>query len=32
MTGLISPLGKDQREIMTDLLESVQTDRLQKLV
>ena len=30
MTGLISPLGKDQREIMTDLLESVQTDRLQK--
>ena len=30
MTSLISPLGKDQREIMTDLLESVQTDRLQK--
>jgi len=30
MNGLISPLGKDQREIMTDLLESVQTDRLQK--
>jgi hypothetical protein len=30
MNSLISPLGKDQREIMTDLLESVQTDRLQK--
>ena len=30
MNGLISPLGKGQREIMTDLLESVQTDRLQK--
>jgi len=30
MNDLISPLGKDQREIMTDLLESVQTDRLQK--
>ena len=30
MNGLISPLGKDQREIMSDLLESVQTDRLQK--
>ena len=30
MSSLISPLGKDQREIMTDLLESVQTDRLQK--
>ena len=27
---LIAPLGKDQREIMTDLLESVQTERLQK--
>ena len=26
---LISPLSKDQREIMTDLLESVQTGRLQ---
>jgi hypothetical protein len=30
MNSLISPLGKGQREIMTDLLESVQTDRLQK--
>ena len=30
MNSLISPLGKDQREIMTDLLESVQTERLQK--
>jgi hypothetical protein len=30
MNGLVGPLGKDQREIMTDLLESVQTDRLQK--
>jgi len=30
MSSLISPLGKYQREIMTDLLESVQTDRLQK--
>jgi len=30
MNSLISPLGKAQREIMTDLLESVQTDRLQK--
>ena len=30
MNELISPLSKDQREIMTDLLESVQTDRLQK--
>jgi hypothetical protein len=27
---LIAPLGNDQREIMTDLLESVQTERLQK--
>jgi len=30
MNELIAPLSKDQREIMTDLLESVQTDRLQK--
>ena len=30
INGLIEPLSKDQREIMTDLLESVQTDRLQK--
>ena len=30
MTDLVAPLSKDQREIMTDLLESVQTDRLQK--
>ena len=30
MNSLVAPLGKDQREIMTDLLESVQTDRLQK--
>jgi hypothetical protein len=30
MTDLTAPLSKDQREIMTDLLESVQTDRLQK--
>ena len=30
MNELVSPLGKDQREIMTDLLESVQTERLQK--
>jgi hypothetical protein len=29
MHSLVAPLGKDQREIMTDLLESVQTDRLQ---
>jgi hypothetical protein len=29
MNELISPLAKDQREIMTDLLESVQTNRLQ---
>ena len=28
MNELVAPLGKDQREIMTDLLESVQTDRL----
>ena len=30
MSDLTAPLSKDQREIMTDLLESVQTDRLQK--
>ena len=30
MNSLIQPLGKDQREIMTDLLESVQTERLTK--
>ena len=30
MNELIAPLSNDQREIMTDLLESVQTDRLQK--
>jgi hypothetical protein len=30
MNELVAPLSKDQREIMTDLLESVQTDRLQK--
>jgi hypothetical protein len=29
MNDLVAPLGKNQREIMTDLLESVQTDRLQ---
>jgi hypothetical protein len=29
MNNLVAPLGKDQREIMTDLLESVQTTRLQ---
>ena len=29
MHDLIAPLGKHQREIMTDLLESVQTNRLQ---
>jgi hypothetical protein len=29
MNGLVAPLGKDQKEIMTDLLESVQTERLQ---
>jgi hypothetical protein len=29
MNELIAPLSKDQREIMTDLLESVQTNRLQ---
>ena len=28
MNSLVSPLSKDQREIMTDLLESVQTNRL----
>ena len=27
---MIAPLGNDQRDIMTDLLESVQTDRLQR--
>jgi hypothetical protein len=30
MNGLIAPLSKDQKDIMTDLLESVQTDRLNK--
>ena len=30
LNELLSPLNKGQREIMTDLLESVQTDRLQK--
>ena len=30
MTDLTAPLSKDQKSIMTDLLESVQTDRLQK--
>jgi hypothetical protein len=30
LSELLSPLNKGQREIMTDLLESVQTDRLQK--
>jgi cobalamin biosynthesis protein CbiD len=30
INDLIAPLSKDQKEIMTDLLESVQTDRLQK--
>jgi len=30
INGLIEPLSKDQREIMTDLLESVQTEKLQK--
>jgi hypothetical protein len=29
MADLVSPLGKNQKEIMTDLLESVQTERLQ---
>ena len=29
LNDLVSPLGKDQKEIMTDLLESVQTNRLQ---
>ena len=29
LNDLVAPLGKAQREIMTDLLESVQTDRLQ---
>lgn len=29
MNELVGPLANDQREIMTDLLESVQTDRLQ---
>ena len=28
LNDLVSPLNKDQKEIMTDLLESVQTDRL----
>jgi len=28
LNDLVAPLGKDQKEIMTDLLESVQTDRL----
>jgi predicted transcriptional regulator len=30
INDLIAPLSKDQKEIMTDLLESVQTERLQK--
>jgi hypothetical protein len=30
INDLIAPLSKDQKDIMTDLLESVQTDRLQK--
>lgn len=30
LNDLVAPLSKDQKEIMTDLLESVQTDRLQK--
>ena len=30
MNDLIAPLSKDQKDIMTDLLESVQTDRLNK--
>ena len=30
LNELLAPLNKGQREIMTDLLESVQTDRLQK--
>jgi len=29
INALVQPLSKDQREIMTDLLESVQTERLQ---
>ena len=29
LNELVGPLSKDQREIMTDLLESVQTSRLQ---
>ena len=30
INGLIAPLNKEQKDIMTDLLESVQTDRLNK--
>jgi len=30
MGELLGPLGKDKREVMTELLESVQTDKLQK--
>jgi CHAT domain-containing protein len=30
MNDLIAPLGNDQREIMSDLLESVQTSKLEK--
>ena len=30
MSELTAPLSKEQREIMNDLLESVQTDKLQK--
>lgn len=30
MSNLVAPLNREQKEIMTDLLESVQTDRLQK--
>ena len=30
MAELLSPLGKDKKEIMSELLESVQTDKLQK--
>lgn len=30
LTNLMSPLGKEKREIMSDLLESVKTENLQK--
>lgn len=30
MTGLLAPLSKDKKELMTELLETVKTDRLEE--